>query len=375
MTNSFPQKLERGRVRPCEGEVPIQLLSSVSTNSVQLGCSLFRCVEWSIILIFSDLLWADIYFSSLAIQSSGEALSDRVPKWSYALSAGTQLAAMSFSFYALKFVDYPTQALAKACKPIPVMLMGLLVFSKRYHWSKYFTVAIITGGIAVFMIEQETVPSSKGGEDNGLFGIGMLLLSLALDGVTGPVQDSLVATYRPTANHLMFYSNLWASLYGFIWVVVNGELLPALAFCGRNPEVWVYVIGQSLASAVGQLFLYRLIRAFGSLTLSVVTTSRKFYSILLSVAYFGHSLTTLQWTSIFAVFLGLAFDMIAPKARSHHQSHHHQSHHHHHHHHHHGSHGNNNINNHSGQQHEQQKNATSSSPSSSSRSRNVASRS
>lgn len=236
---------------------------------------------------------------------------------------------MSFSFYALKFVDYPTQALAKACKPIPVMIMGILVFSKRYHWSKYFTVGIITGGIAVFMMEQETV-AAKVGADPGFFGFGMLLLSLALDGVTGPVQDSLVAAHKPTANHLMFYSNLWSSLYSLIWVVGIGELVPALNFCSQDPSVWFYIIGQSLASAVGQIFIYRLIRSFGSLTLSIVTTSRKFFSILLSVAYFRHTLSTLQWTSIMAVFLGLAFDMIAPKARSarHHHHHHHHRHHH-----------------------------------------------
>lgn len=256
-----------------------------------------------------------------------------MPKWSYAISAGSQLAAMSFSFYALRFVDYPTQALAKACKPIPVMLMGILVFSKRYHWSKYFTVGIITGGIAVFMMEQEHV-AAKVGADPGFFGFGMLLLSLALDGVTGPVQDSLVAAHRPTANHLMFYSNLWSSLYSLIWVVSIGELLPALKFCSTDPSVWFYIIGQSLASAIGQIFIYRLIRSFGSLTLSIVTTSRKFFSILLSVAYFGHTLSTLQWTSIMAVFLGLAFDMIAPKARNARHGHHHHHHHKHHHHHH-----------------------------------------
>lgn len=249
---------------------------------------------------------------------------------------------MSFSFYALKFVDYPTQALAKACKPIPVMAVGLLFFRYRYHWSKYFTVAMITGGIAVFMHEQEAAVVQTGGEDPGLFGFGMLLLSLLLDGVTGPIQDSLVDKHRPTANHLMFFSNLWSTFFSLISVFWLGELVPALQFAQRNPSVWVYVIGQSLASALGQLFIFRMIRSFGSLTLSIVTTSRKFFSILISVFYFGHPLTTLQWTSILAVFLGLSFDMIGPKPKKPHHEHtanghtHHQPsapHHHHAHHH------------------------------------------
>jgi len=222
---------------------------------------------------------------------------------------------MSFSFYALKFVDYPTQALAKACKPIPVMLMGILLFSKRYHWSKYITVAIITGGIAVFVWEQEEV-TSKTGNDPGFFGILMLLCSLFMDGVTGPIQDQLVATHKPTANHFMFYSNAWSSIFSFISVFALSEFTPALRFCSQYPSVWIYIAGQSIASAVGQLFIYRMLHSFGSLNLSIVTTSRKFFSILLSIVYFGHSLTTLQWTSVLAVFLGLSFDMISPKPKN-----------------------------------------------------------
>jgi UDP-galactose transporter B1 len=294
--------------------------------------------QYNAFLLFVQGLF-NLMIAFLAIKSSGERVKDDVPALSYAISAATQLAAMSFSFYALSFVDYPTQALAKACKPIPVMVMGLLFFSKRYHWSKYITVAIITGGISVFMKEQEEV-QSKSGEDHGLFGIFMLLISLSMDGLTGPIQDKLVDKHNPTANHLMFHSNLYSSLFSLVSVISLGELGPAIEFCHRNPNVWIYIIGQSLASALGQLFIFRLIRSFGSLSLSIITTSRKFFSILLSIVWFGHTLTTLQWTSILAVFLGLSFDLISPKARSPSHSHSHHHHHHHHQNHHHHQHQN-----------------------------------
>ena len=43
---------------------------------------------------------------------------------------------------------------------------------------------------------------------------------------------------------------------------------------------------------------------FGPLTCSIVTTTRKFFTILGSVLLFGNAMSTLQWTGTILVFLG-----------------------------------------------------------------------
>ena len=48
----------------------------------------------------------------------------------YATSALTYLLAMVCSNMALQFVNYPTQVVAKSGKPIPVMLLGVLLGKK-----------------------------------------------------------------------------------------------------------------------------------------------------------------------------------------------------------------------------------------------------
>ena len=50
----------------------------------------------------------------------------------------------------LRYVIYPIQILAKSCKPIPVMLFGV-VLGERYPLKKFINVGFIVSGVALFM--------------------------------------------------------------------------------------------------------------------------------------------------------------------------------------------------------------------------------
>lgn len=54
---------------------------------------------------------------------------------------------------------------------------------------------------------------------------------------------------------------------------------------------------------------------FGPLTCSIITTTRKFFTILGSVLLFGNSLIARQWLGVVFVFAGLTLDSIYGKAR------------------------------------------------------------
>eukprot|EP00461_Guttulinopsis_vulgaris_P004048 UN04049 len=44
------------------------------------------------------------------------------------------------------------------------------------------------------------------------------------------------------------------------------------------------------------------------MTLTIITTTRKFFSILASVFWFGHTLEMMQWIGVIAVFAGIGLD-------------------------------------------------------------------
>lgn len=52
-----------------------------------------------------------------------------------------------------------------------------------------------------------------------LMGVGLLVLSLACDGFTGPMQEKVFSSnQRPPPLAMMFYSNVFASVYSFVGV-------------------------------------------------------------------------------------------------------------------------------------------------------------
>merc|ERR1719195_1440220 len=105
----------------------------------------------------------------------------------YACASLTYLLAMVTSNKALSWVNYPTQVIGKSCKPIPVMVLGVLVGRKRYPLLKYLFILMIVAGVAMFMYKDK---AAKASSDGGLVGVGelLLLVSLTCDGLTGAVQ-------------------------------------------------------------------------------------------------------------------------------------------------------------------------------------------
>ena len=68
-----------------------------------------------------------------------------------------------------------------------------------------------------------------------------------------------------------------------------------------------------MAGALGQLFILLMVSGYGPLACSVVTTTRKFFTVLCSVILFGNVLTGRQWFGAILVFAGLFADMFYGK--------------------------------------------------------------
>ena len=63
-----------------------------------------------------------------------------------------------------------------------------------------------------------------------------------------------------------------------------------------------------------QNFIFLTVTHYGPLTTSIITTTRKFFTILASVLLFGNTLLTRQWVGVVMVFVGLGIDAYFGKA-------------------------------------------------------------
>lgn len=243
----------------------------------------------------------------------------------YACAAAANVAAMVSSNKALIWITYPMQVIFKSAKPISVMIGGLF-FCKRYTLRRYFFVLIIVIGVALFKYFEnkdgkKKKETSKTGETvandyHHLLGIGLLILSLTMDGILGGIQDKIRDRYSPSSRQFMIAMSFWGTVILLILSFVTGEIFDAYYFTLRHPNVLVHLASFATAGVIGQLFIFTMVSSFGSLPCSITTTVRKFFSVLFSILFFGNPSTPLQWLGATFVFAGLLADAIYGKKRT-----------------------------------------------------------
>lgn len=96
---------------------------------------------------------------------------------------------------------------------------------------------------------------------------------------------------------------------------VSGEAIPAVQFCIKFRTVIVLVLVSAVVSAIGQGFIYLTVTWYDPLVTSIVTTIRKFLSIVLSVFMYGHKISIIQWISTVIVFIGVLLGTVSDKMK------------------------------------------------------------
>ncbi|KAJ7212264.1 UAA transporter [Mycena pura] len=234
-------------------------------------------------------------------------------------------AAAPFGFASLSYISYPAMVLGKSCKLVPVMIMNLLLYRRRFAPHKYVVVFMVTLGITIFM----GFAPSKPGKDRAantpphanLIGIAYLLINLAIDGATNSTQDEIFARHRVTGQQMMLWINIFSTLLTtalsvlplpYIPVIhpsdTGTELGTALAFIRAHPSIKVPLLQFAVTGALGQLFIFETLQHFGSLTLVTITLTRKIFTMLLSVVWYGHKLSPAQWLGAAVVFAGISIE-------------------------------------------------------------------
>jgi len=143
-----------------------------------------------------------------------------------------------------------------------------------------------------------------------------IICQLELDGVTAGFQKRLKTEtakvgVKPKPYDFMFWTNLFMCLTAVVIAGVLGELKSGCAFLLANPEITSKIGRFAVCSAVGQSFIFFTIANFDPLVLSTVTTTRKIFSVLLSIFLKGHSLSLVGWSGIGMAVSGILSELQA----------------------------------------------------------------
>lgn len=246
-------------------------------------------------------------------------------------------------------ISMPLHMIFRSGGLIANMVMAVVVLGRRYSTSKCVSVGMITlGTLVCTYASSQTLEKGGGGGSNDegsgegsedsddvmpslvtwLGGIALLTFALFLSARMGIFQECLYARYGKHPWEALFYIHA-LSLPGFLLTAdsiadhakrfSSSAPLPSLAsvpVLAAVPQMWLYLLGNTLTQFVCISSVFRLTSECTSLTVTLVLTLRKFLSLLFSIAYFRNPFTFTHWLGTTLVFGGtLLFSEVPDKLR------------------------------------------------------------
>lgn len=192
--------------------------------------------------------------------------------------------------------------------------MGTLLGTKSYPLYDYIVALCVGVGIAIFAVSTEDLDIGQDsiGEvetiSGTICGIILLLFFLVFDSFTGQYQARLFNEHPElSAYTMMFMVNTFSMIFSFITLVHTKELYDACTFVYSHAEMHIHLVIFSIASTVGQLFIFKTIKAFGPVIFAISMNTRIIASILLSSVVYSHTINAPGLFGLFVVFAAIAY--------------------------------------------------------------------
>jgi len=251
-------------------------------------------------------------FAFVMVLVKGESLKHGPPLWKYAAVSISNVVATTCQYEALKYVSFPVQMLGKSSKMVPVMGWGIAISGKKYGIMDWIIAFSVTAGCTIFLIGGNIISSHKredaeNGQGMVLATMGLLLMMgyLCCDGFTSTFQEKLFKEYTVTPYNQMMYVNFFSILVSCGALMTFGGFPQSFAFAARHPTFIPDCLLLSFSATFGQVFIYATIFWFGALVFAATMNLRQLVSILVSVWWYMHPVTWIQWAGVALCFGGL----------------------------------------------------------------------
>jgi len=208
----------------------------------------------------------------------------------------------------LRYLPFPIQVVGNCFKPVPVMIFSILLARKRYTLVKYLNVFLIVVGVVLFMYQDGTTINNA--DDDFTKGFLLLVCGLVAYGVFCGVQDMIRSGSKVSAFSMMYSINFYCTIILMVLAIASGQVVGFAEFAKRHIEIVSLVFGEAFCASIGQVFVFLIVAHFDSLTFTIISLARKFFTVLISVFVMGNDLILRQWIGMLIVFVILFADTI-----------------------------------------------------------------
>ena len=206
--------------------------------------------------------------------------------------------------------SFPIATLAKSAKIVPVMLGQLILGGSTYNVRDYLFAGLLVTG--TLMLSLGTSNRKQSDSSDSTMGIVFMLLSLLMDGCTGGLQKRLkrdTASTPPSTYDFLLYTHISMLSTALLVALATSDLWNGILYLQQHPDVGVLVAKLCGLSVIGQSFIFYVIAVFDPMVCATVTTTRKMWSVLLSIISFHHQLSFMGYSGLALALAGLAVEL------------------------------------------------------------------
>jgi adenosine 3'-phospho 5'-phosphosulfate transporter B2 len=237
----------------------------------------------------------------------GKTLETSSPPYKFLFCSMSNILSAWFQYEALKFITFPMQVLAKSCKVLFTMLMGVAIDQKKFTGAEYVNALGIALGLVIFKYGQE----SGGETDDSLtakyFLVGLLLIIcyILCDSFTSNWQSRIFREHSISSLQMMQGVNIFSCIFSLL--TSTPQIWSTLEFFSTHPSIMFHAGLMSACSGIGQLFIFYTIQKFGAVVFAVAMTTRLICSVLLSIVAFHHNINPMGGVGMSVTFFALAW--------------------------------------------------------------------
>ena len=214
---------------------------------------------------------------------------------------------------AIYLTNFPIVMLVKSCNIVSVVVVG--VFCSRVRDKslalgpkKIVVAALISIGIVLYNFGGDAKHQEKATDP---LGIVLLTISLIADGFLPDFQAVIKAEYKPRPLEMFEHINKWVTIISLTYAIFSGQLSFAYSFVNNYPELGYDMVKLSCLTTIGQVFVYRMIKQFKQHIVPFVITTRKIFTVVISIVFFHHQTTVWQILAIVLILCTASTEYIS----------------------------------------------------------------
>lgn len=231
-----------------------------------------------------------------------------VPLFNFSIASMCNIVSSICQYTALQYTIFPLVAVFKSVKVIPTLIVGRILFKRKYSSYAYVIAIGISIGVGMCVMSQH----KHANKESLMIGVLLLLAYVFFDAMTSQWQSHLFRTYKVSSIEMMYGVNTCSVVFTGILVFLTGQLDASIHFAMEHPEFLLHVLALCLPAVIGQWFIFKTIEQHGAAAFAAVMTSRQAFSILVSSIIFQHPFDMLTISGVVIVICMLLWKSRVP---------------------------------------------------------------